>query len=84
VRFFSLVRLPETWTEWVYGGAAKLGFFKAAEAGAKSAGGAGSMGAAALGTGAKVIGFAGSIAMVSATMADIDCHIGPVVPYTQK
>ena len=62
VRFFSLLRLRDTWREWVGGGGAKLTAFGAAEAGAKSAGGAESLGAAAIGTFGKVLGVAGSAA----------------------
>lgn len=42
------------------------------------------MGAAALGTGGKALGLAGSVLMIEATMADFDCQIGPVEPYTDK
>jgi hypothetical protein len=79
-----LLRLPETWKEWVVGGAAKISIFGVAQAGARSAGGAESLGAAAIGTGGKILGLAGSAATITATMADIDCHIGPVEPYTGK
>jgi RHS repeat-associated protein len=84
VRIFSLLRLPETWKEWVVGGAAKISIFGVAKAGARSAGGAESLGAAAIGTGGKILGLVGSAATITATMADIDCHIGPVEPYTEK
>jgi len=78
------VRLAQTWGEWALGGASKLGWFGAAKAGAKAAGGEESLGAAALGTGGKALGIAGSALMAEATMADIDCQIGPVEPYTEK
>jgi hypothetical protein len=84
VRFFSLLRLPETWTEWVGGGAAKLTFFGAAKAGATSAGGAEGLGSTAIGIGGEVFGGAGSVAIIGATMADFNCQIGPVDPYTGK
>lgn len=42
------------------------------------------MGAAALTTAATGLGVAGTGAMVVATMADFDCQIGPVEPYTEK
>jgi RHS repeat-associated protein len=84
VRFFSLVRLPETWAEWLVGGAAKFGLFETAVAGAKSAGGAGSLGAPVIKTIGKGLAELGSIATVGATMADIACSIGPVVPSTEK
>jgi hypothetical protein len=84
VRFFSLLRIPETWKEWVAGGGAKILFFGAAKAGATSAGGAESLGAAAIGTAGKGVGLAGTGAMIVATMADFDCQIGPVEPYTEK
>jgi RHS repeat-associated protein len=48
IRFFSLWRLPETWKEWVIGGGAKYTYVKALQAGATSAGGAESAGAAAI------------------------------------
>jgi len=51
---------------------------------ATSAGGAESLGAAALTTAATGLGVAGTGAMVVATMADFDCQIGPVEPYTEK
>jgi hypothetical protein len=76
--------IPETWEEWVDGGAAKLGFFEAAKAGATSAGGADSLGAAAIGTTGAALGLAGTGAVVLATMADFNCQIGPVEPYTEK
>jgi RHS repeat-associated protein len=84
VRFFSLTRLPETWQEWAIGGGAKYAIFSSAKAGATSAGGAESMGAAAIGTAGEALAIAGSVAMVGATLADIDCQIGPVEPYTEK
>jgi hypothetical protein len=84
VNFFSLLRLPQTWGEWALGGGSKLVFFGAAKAGAKSAGGAESLGAAAIGTGGKLLGLAGSGAMAVTTMADFNCQIGPVEPYTEK
>jgi RHS repeat-associated protein len=84
VRFFSLLRLPETWEEWVAGYGAKLSFLKVAQAGARSAGGADSLGAGAIGTGGMVLGSAGSAVIIGATMADFNCQIGPVDPYTEK
>jgi len=84
IRFFSLWRLPETWKEWVLGGGAKYTYVKALQAGATSAGGAESAGAAAIGVAGEGLALAGSVAMVGATMADIDCQIGPVEPYTEK
>jgi RHS repeat-associated protein len=84
VQFFSLLRLPETWEEWVGGGVAKISFVWVAQAGAKSAGGAESLGSAAIGAGATFIGYAGSAAIIGATMADLNCQIGPVEPYTGK
>jgi hypothetical protein len=42
------------------------------------------MGAAAIGTAGEALAIAGSVAVVGATMADIDCQIGPVEPYTEK
>jgi len=56
----------------------------AQKAGATSAGGAESLGSAAIGTGAKILGSAGSAAIIGATMADFNCQIGPVDPYTGK
>jgi RHS repeat-associated protein len=84
VRFFSLLRLPETWHECVVGGGSKVIFFGAAKAGAKAAGGEASLAAPVIGTAGKTLGLAGTGAMIVATMADIDCQIGPVEPYTEK
>jgi RHS repeat-associated protein len=73
VRFFSLVRLGQTWGEWVLGYGAKLTWFGAAKTGAKAAGGAESMGSAALTTGVKGLGLAGTVLIVDATAADLGC-----------
>jgi hypothetical protein len=76
--------LPTASQEWVLGGGAKYTYVKALLAGATSAGGAESAGAAAIGVAGEGLALAGSVAMVGATMADIDCQIGPVEPYTEK
>jgi RHS repeat-associated protein len=76
VRFFSLLRLRQTWDEWALGGGSKLVWFGAAKAGAKAAGGQESLGVTALGTGGTALGLAGTAAMVEATKADASCQTG--------
>lgn len=74
VRLFSLLRLAETWKEWVTGFGAKYGYFKVATAGAKAAGGEESLGATAIGTGGKALGIAGTALTIEATVADANCQ----------
>lgn len=74
VRFFSLLRLGQTFEEWILGGASKLLWFGAAKAGAKAAGGAESLGAAFLGTAGKGLGYAGSALVLEATASDASCQ----------
>ena len=76
VRFFSLLRLPGTWKELIVGGGVKVLFFESAKAGATSAGGAESMGAAAIETTGKILGAPGAAATFAATAADAKCQIG--------
>jgi RHS repeat-associated protein len=80
VRFFSLVRLPETWEEWVLGYDAKLLFFTMLKKGAASAGGAEGAGSAAIGAAGEGLAVAGSAAMVGATAADAWCQTGLIGP----
>ena len=76
VRLFSLVRLPQTLGEWILGGSSKFAFFKAAQAGATSAGGEESMALPYInGTGA-ALGIASMAATGGATIMDARCQIG--------
>ena len=76
VRFFSLVRLPQTLGEWILGGGTKYAVFKAAQAGATSAGGEESMALPYInGTGA-ALSLAGMAATGGATVMDARCKIG--------
>jgi RHS repeat-associated protein len=76
VRTFSLLRLAETWREWVFGAGAKITFFNVAQAGARSAGGPESLGSAAIGSAGEALGTAGTAATIAATAADVSCHVG--------
>jgi hypothetical protein len=84
VRFFSLVRLTQTWGEWALGYGSKLAWFGAAKGGAQAAGGEESLGAAAIGTGGKIVGLAGTGAMIGATIADTRCQIGGTIRPSQE
>ncbi len=76
MRFFSLVRLPQTIGEWILGGGTKFAIFKAAQAWAKSAGGEESMALPYInGTGA-ALSLAGMGATGVATIMDLRCQMG--------
>jgi hypothetical protein len=77
IRTFSVLRLADTWNEWLWGGASKAAFIGGGQAGATAAGGAESATAATFGAIGKGLARAANAGVIYATAADALCRFGP-------